>query len=239
MKLRKLISWLLDAGTWFYTLGILTLLGAAITINFVVEFAVDSQPMLIACASLTAILLSLSFIPSIQKMRGGVIVTLVLAATAAAFTWWQLEDSVRSSAVTIPPIPSHLNFSFGFTILAAILALVLWWKLSGERVYNPQLTLVQNGVTLIGVLASAIAFNLPVSWSFWVGWAIITGTLMWLGPIWKSEAAAAAQLGSLRAKIVELEAEIERSKERKEERPLPGFRNLLKRLIGTAKRTQS
>lgn len=237
MKLRKLVSWLLgDAGTWFYRLGILALLGAALTINYVVKFAVDSQPMLIACASLTAILLSLSFIPSIQKMRGGVIVTLVLAVAAAAFTWWQLEDSVRSSAVTIPPIPFHLNLSFSFTILAAILALVLW-KLSGKRVYNPQITLVQNGVTLIGVLASAIAFNLPASWSVGVGWAIIAGTLMWLEPIWKSEAAAATQLGSLRARIVELEAEIERS-ERKEERPLPSFRNLLKRLIGAAKGTQ-
>lgn len=239
MKLRKLVSWLLgNAGTWFFRLGILALLGAAITINYVADLVVDSPvPWLIISASLTAILLSLPFIPSIQKKWWGVLGALVLAVAAAAFTWWQLEDSVQSSADPIPPIPFHLNLSFGLTILAAILALVLWvW--SGQRVYNPRITLVQNGVTLIGVVASAIAFNLPASWSDGVGWAIIALTLMWLEPIWKSEAAAAAQLESLKAKIVELEAEIKSAKGQKERR-LPGFFNLLKRLSRPAKVTKS
>lgn len=113
-----------------------------------------------------------------------------------------------------------LYFWIILTLGSAVAALAVYFGKSTDT-YNPDISLIRNGVTLIGVLLSALAFNLPASWgtgidwipswSTVIGWFLIAITLMSLEPIWKSEAATDADARELewaRKEIARLKEEL-------------------------------
>jgi hypothetical protein len=206
VKLAKFSKWLkADPGTWFHRTGIISLFGAALTANFVVEFAMKSgAPLMVTFALLTALFLSLVIVVWDRAGAKTLILMSVLTLAGAVLTSMQVP-----SILTAPRLPDPslaLWVSLVFTIVAALLTLALWGKY-GEKIYNPEITPVQNGITLIGVLLSALAFNLDSSWGPWIGWPVIGVTLFSLAPIWRSEAEMQDQIAELRRTIARLEEE--------------------------------
>jgi hypothetical protein len=128
-------------------------------------------------------------------------------------------DIVSSWPSTSVPF-NWLYFWIILTLGSVVAALAVYFgKPTGA--YNPKISLIRNGVTLIGVLLSALAFNLPASWgtgigwipswSTVIGWFLIAITLMSLEPIWKSEAATdadARELAWARKEIARLKDEL-------------------------------
>lgn len=75
------------------------------------------------------------------------------------------------------------------TVLFAGSAMLTWGK-NPNRVYNPKITLVRNGGSILCVYLSALAFHLPGFWGPGVGWLTVLITVIILDIIWKKEAAA-------------------------------------------------
>lgn len=106
-------------------------------------------------------------------------------------------------------------------VVSSASALAVYF-LGNASMYNPKISFVRNGVTLIGVAGSAVTFNLPAShtgidwlpsWSTLIGWLLIGVTLISLESIWKSEAAADADAQELewsRKEIARLKGELAR-----------------------------
>ncbi|ABK05670.1 hypothetical protein Arth_4501 (plasmid) [Arthrobacter sp. FB24] len=86
-----------------------------------------------------------------------------------------------------------------------------------KRTPNHKITWTRNGLTILSVFASAIAFNFPPSWKtpldavpLWstlIGWIFIFLSLALLEPIWKAETKDKAEIKALRLEIVKLKLE--------------------------------
>lgn len=207
----KMTKWLKgDPGTWFHRAGILALLGTAITVNFIVEFAVKSSaPLLVATALLTALFLSLVIVIWNRSGFKWLIFLLAVTVVAGVVTYLQLPGLLEADP--FPDLSPRLAISFWITIAAAILTVALSF-IFGQRIYNPELTPIKNGISLFGVLFSALAFNLDPSLGSWIGWTIIAITLFSLEPIWKSEAETADEIVDLELEILRLQNEVKNRK---------------------------
>ncbi|GGH99439.1 hypothetical protein ACFFGR_15040 [Arthrobacter liuii] len=213
MKLARIIArakeWIkADPGAWFHRTGIMALFGTALTANFVVEYinqrsVTPAAPMVIL-ALVTALLLSLIIVVWDRAGEKFLIVLIFVTPVAAFLTAFQSRDLLAAPALPRPSLA--LMFSLAFTVVAAALTFILW-GIYGGRVYNPEITPVQNGITLFGVLLSAIAFNLDPKLGPWIGWPIIAVTLFSLAPIWKGEAEIKSQIAGLERTIKRLEEE--------------------------------
>jgi hypothetical protein len=128
----------------------------------------------------------------------------------------ELSRNWLSTSVSL----TWISFWLIATIVAAVAAIGAYIRKSNST-YNPKVSLVRNGGSLIGVALSAFAFNFPSSWltgidwiPLWstaIGWFLIALTLMLLEPIWKSEAAAdldARELEWSRKEIARLKSEL-------------------------------
>lgn len=204
MKLKKIIKLAkANPGSWFHRTGILALLGAALTANFVVEYAVNSgTPIMVASALLTALFLSLVIV--VWNRAGSIVLILLSALTLVGAVVTYLQAPTVLAAPRLPDPSPWLWFSLALTIFAALLTLGLW-AMYKTTIYNPEITPIRNGITLIGVLASAVAFNLDPKLGPWIGWPVIVVTLFSLEPIWSSEAETDDLIAELRADIERLE----------------------------------
>jgi hypothetical protein len=199
-----------DPGTWFHATGILALLGAALTANFVVDYAKQSPaPLLVATVLITALLLSLVIV--VWNRNGHPMLRWMILGTVGGGIATYLQLPSVLNADPFPNLSPYLVISFWVTVCAALLTVGLGIKFEA-RIYNPEITPIKNGITLIGVLFSALAFNLDPSWGPWIGWPIIAVTLFSLAPIWRSEAEAEAHIAKLQLTINKLENDVKNRK---------------------------
>lgn len=99
-----------------------------------------------------------------------------------------------------------------------------------KRTPNHEITWTRNGLTILSVFASAIAFNFPPTWitpwdavplwSTLIGWIFIVLSLALLEPIWKAETKDKAEIKALRLENVRLKLEAENRKATVGERDL-------------------
>ncbi|MFF2842426.1 hypothetical protein [Paenarthrobacter sp. NPDC057981] len=117
--------------------------------------------------------------------------------------------------------PSHAQDHWGWFCFWAVLMVI-----SGgigiaifrvKRTPNHEITWSRNGLTILGVFASALAFNFPPSWrtgwdvvplwSTLIGWIFIVLSLAVLEPIWKTETKATAENTELKLSNLRLQDE--------------------------------
>ncbi|KQQ96391.1 hypothetical protein ASF72_01650 [Arthrobacter sp. Leaf141] len=106
-----------------------------------------------------------------------------------------------------------------FGILSAIVSVAVFLATKHD---NPTITLTRNGISLLGVAGSALAFNFPASWltgigwvPLWstaIGWVLISITLLSLEPIWKIDAKTANGIADLELEILKLQEEVQNRK---------------------------
>jgi hypothetical protein len=125
-------------------------------------------------------------------------------------------------AVDWPESSGHSGWFIGWGVLGVLSAVVSVVVYVAMKPDNPTITLTKNGISLIGVAGSALAFNFPSSWltgvdwvPLWstaIGWFLIAITLVSLEPIWKSEAKTADGIADLELEILRLQEEVKNRK---------------------------
>ncbi|WP_427175257.1 hypothetical protein [Arthrobacter sp. 92] len=197
-----------DADFWFRWLGVAAMSGAVVTTGLVADFAKSSPyPWLIIAASATCLFLSLTLVVGLRKGGRGLVLLFVLTVLSAVGTWYAVQEFAHKFASGAIPVSQWFWVTSSGTIAVAVVAVTLF-ICKRKDLYNPKITLTKNGLSLILVLLSALAFSLPDKWGPPIGWIIIAATMISLGPIWKSEAQAAAEINGLELEILRLKNEV-------------------------------
>ncbi|MBA4101745.1 MAG: hypothetical protein C0488_05870 [Arthrobacter sp.] len=198
-----------DADSWFRWLGIAAMSGAVVTTSLVADFAKNSPyPWLVIAASATCLFLSLTLVVGLRKGGQGLILLVVLTLlSAAGTTWYAVQEFAHKSAPEASPVSRWFWVTVSGTIAVAVAAVTVFMS-KRKDLYNPKITLTKNGLSLILVLLSALAFSLPADWGPPIGWFIIAATMGSLGPIWKSEAQAADEIEALELEILSLQNQV-------------------------------
>lgn len=116
--------------------------------NFVVDLALNSSaPLLVATASITAIFFALVVVVWLRKGKPVSAVLALVTVSAAVPTVLQMQNILQTPTDPFQSFPYSLWISLGATIGCAIAALLLWF-ISGEELYNPEITPIKNGISL-------------------------------------------------------------------------------------------
>jgi hypothetical protein len=125
-----------------------------------------------------------------------------LISFAAFINFWVLDIGLILGGTWLSSAQPLTWLCFGIFMTSAGTAVGIWLK--HPDVYNPQITWVRNGTSLVGVGLSALAFNIPTPLSTVLGWIGILITLLALERIWDSEAASDLERIEHRSRKIEL-----------------------------------
>lgn len=142
-----------------------------------------------------------------------------------ATEWWYISVttviflsavalSVGMNIIADPSNNGHqlgwFYFWAGLGLISAVVALGIYLL---KRTPNHEITWSRNGISILSVYATAIAFNFPATWKtgwdavpLWstlIGWIFIVLSLATLVPIWKGETKAEATVKRLRLEKLE------------------------------------
>jgi hypothetical protein len=190
---------------WWKTLSILAILGAAIATSLIVDFVKNSpSPGLHISTIATCLLIALAVMVGLRGDWRGLATLAILAAGGACVTLAFLVNFIRDLPAESVAVPSLLLFTALATVASAGGAVIASAKTKGKGP-SSKITWQNNGITLLGVLASALAFNLPSEVAFWIGWLIIAITLWTVWPVWDT----ADQVARLQSQVSEVEGQLE------------------------------
>lgn len=138
---------------------------------------------------------------------GGVTAVMFLSAVALSVGMNIIADPARSG--------DHLGWFYLWAGLGLVCAAVTLAIYVLKRTPNHEITWSRNGISILSVFATAIAFNFPATWKtgwdavpLWstlIGWIFIVLSLATLVPIWKSETKAEATMKRLQLEKLQSE----------------------------------
>lgn len=188
-------------------LSILTILGAAITTSLIVDFVKNSpSPGLYISTVTTCLLLALAVMIGLRGDWRGLAILAVLAAGGGVVTLGFVVNFIQNLPAKSLAVPFLLVFTSFATVFLAAAAVIASAFTKGKGP-SSKITWKDNGITLLGVLASALAFNLPPEVGPWIGWPIIAATLWTVWPVWDTT----DQVTRLQVQVSELKDQLKKT----------------------------
>ncbi|MFK0042264.1 hypothetical protein ACIQTW_20710 [Paenarthrobacter sp. NPDC090517] len=192
---------------WWRALSILAILGAAITTSLIVDFVKNSpSPGLYISTVTTCLLIALAVMIGLRGDWRGLAALAILAAGGGVVTLGFVVDFIQNLPAKSLTVPSQLVFTTFATVFLAAAAVIASAFTKGEGP-SSKITWTNNGITLLGVLASALAFNLPPEFGPWIGWPIIAATLWTVWPVFDT----ADQITRLQIQVSELKDQLKKA----------------------------